>query len=32
MNVTFREVGEEKSKEPKLKNEFEFLEPESLLF
>ena len=31
-NVTFREVREEKSKEPKLKKEFEVLDPESLCF
>ncbi len=31
-NVAFREVREEKSKEPKLKKEFEALEPESLCF
>lgn len=32
MDVTFREVREEKSKEPKFKKEFEALETESLCF
>ena len=32
MNVTFREVREEKSKEPKLKKEFEALGTVSLCF